>query len=43
MTNEEAINILDNLIGMVEDNHNNDYDEALKLAIKALEKEKQND
>lgn len=36
MTNEEAIELLDNLIGMVEDNQNNDYDEALKLAIKAL-------
>ena len=37
MTREEAIDLLDNLIGMVEDNHNADYDTALKMAIKALE------
>ena len=37
MTNEEAIELLDNLIGMIEDNQNNDYDEALKMGIKALE------
>ena len=37
MTREEAITLLDNLIGMVEDNHSSDYDEALKMAIKALE------
>lgn len=36
MTREEAAEILDNLIGMVEDNQENDYDEALKMAIKAL-------
>ena len=36
MTSEEAINLLDNLIGMVEDNQQNDYDEAFKLAIKSL-------
>lgn len=36
MTNEEAKDLLDNLIGMVEDNQNNDYDEALKLAIRSL-------
>ena len=36
MTNEEAINLLDNLIGMIEDNHNSDYDTAFKMAIKAL-------
>lgn len=39
MTREEAIDLLDNLIGFVEDNHGSDYDEALKLAIKALEEE----
>lgn len=39
MTNEQAKDLLDNLIGMVEDNQNNDYDEALKLAIKTLEKQ----
>ena len=37
MTREEAIDLLDNLIGFVEDNHGSDYDEALKVAIKALE------
>ena len=36
MTNKEAINLLDNLIGMVEDNQNSDYDQALKMAIDAL-------
>lgn len=39
MTNEQAIDLLDNLIGFVEDNHDNDYDEALKMAIEALEKQ----
>ena len=37
MTREEAIDLLDNLIGMIEDNHNSDYDTAFKMAIKALE------
>ena len=37
MTNKQARELLDNLIGMVEDNHDSDYDEALKMAIKALE------
>lgn len=36
MTREEAIDLLDNLIGMVEDNHNSNYDTALQMAIKAL-------
>ena len=39
MTREEAIDLLDNLIGMVEDNHNSNYDTALHMAIKALEHE----
>lgn len=39
MTKEEAIDLLDNLIGMVEDNHNSNYDTALQMAIKALEPE----
>lgn len=39
MNSEEAKDLLDNLIGMVEDNQNNDYDEALKLGIEALEKQ----
>lgn len=37
MTREEAIDLLDNLIGMIEDNHNSDYDTAFRMAIKALE------
>lgn len=36
MTRETAINLLDNLIGMVEDNQQNDYDEAFKMAIRSL-------
>ena len=36
MTNEKAIDLLDNLIGMVDDNHHNNYDEALKMGIEAL-------
>lgn len=36
MTKEEAIELLDNLIGMIEDNQGNDYDAALKMAIAAL-------
>jgi hypothetical protein len=37
MTRIEAIDLLDNLIGMVDDNHDSDYDTALKMAKKALE------
>ena len=37
MTRIEAIDLLDNLIGMVDDNHDSNYDTALKMAIKALE------
>lgn len=36
MTREEAADLLDNLIGMVEDNQESDYDDALKMAIEAL-------
>jgi hypothetical protein len=43
MTREEAKDLLDNPIGFVEDNHGADYDEALKLAIKALEQEPSED
>lgn len=39
MTKEKAIDLLDNLIGMTEDNQGNDYDLALKMGIKALEQE----
>lgn len=43
MTRQEAIDLLDNLIGFIEDNHGSDYDEALKLAIKALERTNTNE
>lgn len=36
MDKEQAIDLLDNLIGMVEDNQDNDYDTALHMAIEAL-------
>lgn len=37
MTREQAIDLLDNLIGMIDDNQENDYDTAFKMAIQALE------
>ena len=40
MTKVEAKDLLDNLIGMVEDSHNADYDTALKMGIDALEEQK---
>ena len=42
MTKKEAKDLLDNLIGMVKDNHGADYDTALKMAIKALEHPEKN-
>ena len=36
MTKEQAIDLLDNLIGFIGDSHGSDYDQALKMAIKAL-------
>lgn len=39
MNNQEAIDLLDNLIGMISDNQDSDYDEALKMGIKALRTE----
>ena len=39
MTREEAIDLLDNLVGMVDDNHGSDYDEALKMGKEALKQE----
>lgn len=39
MTREEAIDLLDNLNGMIEDSRNSDYDTAFKMAVKALEQE----
>ena len=38
MNNQEAIDLLDNLIGMISDNQDSDYDEALKMGISALQK-----
>ena len=37
MTTKEKIEALDNLIGMVDDNHGTDYDDALKSAKRSLE------
>ena len=39
MTKEEAIESLEDLDGAVEDNHGRDYDEAFRMAIKALQNE----
>lgn len=39
MTKDKTIELLDNLIGMVEDNHGNDYDKAIHMAIDALKAE----
>ena len=36
MSRQDAADLLDNLVGMIEDNHGSDYDEALKMGIKAL-------
>ena len=36
MNTEKAIDLLDNLIGMVDDNQENDYDSAFHMAIDAL-------
>ena len=36
---EKAIDLLDNLVGMVEDNQDNDYDFALKKGIEALKQD----
>ena len=36
LTRQEAADLLDNLIGMVDDNQGNRYDDALKLAIHVL-------
>lgn len=36
MSRKEAIELLDNLIGMVDDNHGADYDTALHMAINSL-------
>lgn len=36
MNKQTAIDLLDNLLGMVEDNHESDYDTAIKMGIDAL-------
>jgi hypothetical protein len=41
MTRNQAIDLLDNLIGMVEDNQNNDYDTALHMTIEALKQQEE--
>lgn len=41
MDKRTAINLLDNLIGMVDDSQENDYDTALKIGIEALKADAQ--
>ena len=41
MDKTTAVNLLDNLIGMVEDTQENDYDTALKMGIEALKEHTQ--
>ena len=36
MNKRTATNLLDNLVGMIEDSQENDYDTALKMGIEAL-------
>lgn len=40
---EKAIDLLDNLLGMVADNQDNDYDKALKMGIESLRREPSTD
>lgn len=40
MTTEKAIDLLDNLLGMVEDSQGSGYNEAIKMAMKALNQER---
>lgn len=39
MTKEEAIELLEDLDGAIEDNHGRDYDEAFRMAIESLSAE----
>ena len=39
MKRRDAIDLLDNLVGMVDDNQGSDYDAALKMGIQALQTE----
>lgn len=41
MDKQTAIDLLDNLLGMVEDNHESDYDTAIKMGIDALKEKTQ--
>jgi len=43
MNTEKAIDLLDNLIGMVDDNQENDYDSAFHMAIDALKAQSDGD
>lgn len=36
MDKQTAVDLLDNLLGMVEDNHKSDYDTAIKMGIDAI-------
>ena len=38
MSPEEAVDLLDNLLGMMEDSQGNDYDKALHMGIDAIKK-----
>lgn len=42
MDKEKAIELLDNLLGMIDDNQGNDYDSAIKKAINCLKVPKHN-
>ena len=41
MTVQEAIGLLENLDGMIEDNHNSDYDSAFRIAIESMKEVEQ--
>ena len=41
MDKQTAIDLLDNLLGMVEDNHDSDYDTAIKMGIDAIKEKTQ--
>lgn len=41
MDRQTAADLLDNLLGMVEDTQENDYDAALKMGIEALKADEQ--
>ena len=40
MTIDKAVDLIDNLYGMINDNQGNDYDTAFKMAIEALKQPK---